>query len=88
MVCALAVLVAALEALHTAGSIDDLFLTGKERMTGRAQLHFHSLGCTTRLKGMPAGAGHLDALKIFRMYVLFHVKKPRKLINAQSVILP
>ena len=85
---ALAALIAALESLDTSGGVNELALAGEERMAGGTQINLHPFHRTAGLETVPAGAGHRDALEIFRMYVLFHVKKPRKLFNAQSVILP
>ena len=74
LVRALAALIAALESLNTSRRVNELRLTGEERMTGGTQINLHPLHSTAGLETVPASAGHLDALEIFRMYVLFHVK--------------
>jgi hypothetical protein len=60
------------KSIDAARSVDQLLLTGKERMAGRTNLHVQIVFAGgTGLKGLAAGAGNCDFL-IFRMNSGFH----------------
>src|SRR4030095_14063395 len=64
--------VAPVETIDAARSIDQLLLTGKERMAGRTNFHVQVVFAGgTSLKGLAAGAGNCDFF-IFRMNSGFH----------------
>lgn len=63
--------VASAEFLDAAGSVNQLLLTGKERMAGRADLHLQLGKYRADLKGAAAGTNRVNSL-VFRMYIFFH----------------
>lgn len=63
--------VALLVLLDTAGRIDKLLLTGKERMTGRADLNFHLIHDRAHLYFITTRA-HCGYFMIFRVDTFFH----------------
>lgn len=63
--------VAAREFLHSPGSVDELLLAGKERMTSGADTNLDVLLRRARVVNRPAGAGNFG-LVVVRMNVRFH----------------
>ena len=60
------------ETIDAPRSIDQLLLTGKERMAGRTNFHVQVVfACGSSLKGLAAGAGNGNFF-IFRMNSGFH----------------
>src|SRR4029453_7847775 len=64
-----------LEALDAAGRVDELLLTGEERMADRADLDGNFLLARARRPGLAAGANHFR-LFVLRMNVRFHLNPP------------
>jgi hypothetical protein len=64
--------VATFEALHSAGGIDYLLLTGEEWMAFAAQLHSERLLGGAGSEDVAAGADYLSICVIFGMYLRSH----------------
>lgn len=66
-------LVLTLKAFHSTGGINDLLLTGEERMAFAAKLDSEGLSSGTGGKGIAAGADHLGIGVILGMYLSSHL---------------
>jgi hypothetical protein len=79
LVLASATGVATFEALDPSSSVDDLLLTGEERVAGAAELDAEFLSGAANFERIPAGARDCGVV-VFRMYSWFHSKKTSALI--------
>jgi hypothetical protein len=64
--------VAAFEAFHSTGGIDNLLLSGEEWVAFAAQLHSEGLLGGAGSEDIAARANHLGICVIFGMYLLSH----------------